>query len=241
MVLIRYYWVTLFQRGESLGTRLTIEQYGTCMIFLLPFLGMISILHLLRLLMYRNSISKNWFKTFHLMIVVLYLSIFLVDCVGPGRKVVAIVNRSRLKLAEKQYSKHNLVFFKECDDQCYYYWFQGGIWWSCHLILQKSFVVVQIQPRQSWFTYFCQCCCFWCACLSVFYSYYIYFLYLYCIILHSLVHFLSLTCMLYFDVCCHGCSFLKTVVHSLCSGCKSDQNSHELLTRTFVVFLGLLT
>ena len=40
------------------------------------------------------------------------LSIFLVDCVGPAGKVVAIVNRSRLKLAEKQYSKPNLVFFK---------------------------------------------------------------------------------------------------------------------------------
>ena len=42
---------------------------------------------------------------------IVVLSIFLVDCVGPGRKVVAIVNRSQLKLAEKLYSKHiNLVF-----------------------------------------------------------------------------------------------------------------------------------
>ena len=34
--------------------------------------------------------------------------------------------------------------------------------------------------------------------------------------------------MLYFDVCCHVCSFLKTVVHSLFSGCRYAEKSKIL-------------
>ena len=45
-----------------------------------------------------------------------YLSALLADCVGPGGKVVAIdPNRSRLELAERQYSKTNLVFLEAND------------------------------------------------------------------------------------------------------------------------------
>ena len=45
-----------------------------------------------------------------------YLSALLADCVGPAGKVVAIdPNKSRLKLATKQYSKTNLVFLEAND------------------------------------------------------------------------------------------------------------------------------
>ena len=45
-----------------------------------------------------------------------YLSALLADCVGPGGKVVAIdPNTSRLELAERQYSKTNLVFLEAND------------------------------------------------------------------------------------------------------------------------------
>ena len=46
-----------------------------------------------------------------------YLSSLLADCVGPEGKVVAIdPNRSRLEIAEKQYSKPNLVFLEANDE-----------------------------------------------------------------------------------------------------------------------------
>ena len=45
-----------------------------------------------------------------------YLSSLLADCVGPEGKVVAIdPNRSRLEIAEKQYSRPNLVFLAAND------------------------------------------------------------------------------------------------------------------------------
>ena len=45
-----------------------------------------------------------------------YLSSMLADCVGPEGKVVAIdPNKSRLEIAEKQYSRPNLVFLEAND------------------------------------------------------------------------------------------------------------------------------
>ena len=45
-----------------------------------------------------------------------YLSSVLADCVGPEGKVVAIdPNKSRLEIAEKQYSRSNLVFLEAND------------------------------------------------------------------------------------------------------------------------------
>ena len=45
-----------------------------------------------------------------------YLSSMMADCVGPEGKVVAIdPNRSRLDIAEKQYSRSNLVFLEAND------------------------------------------------------------------------------------------------------------------------------
>ena len=45
-----------------------------------------------------------------------YLSALLADSVGPAGKVVAVdPNKSRLELAEKQYSRPNLVFLEAND------------------------------------------------------------------------------------------------------------------------------
>ena len=45
-----------------------------------------------------------------------YLSDLLADCVGPEGKVVAVdPNKSRLELAERQYSRPNLVFLQAND------------------------------------------------------------------------------------------------------------------------------
>lgn len=45
-----------------------------------------------------------------------YLSDLLADCVGPEGKVVAVdPNKSQLELAERQYSRPNLVFLQAND------------------------------------------------------------------------------------------------------------------------------